>query len=674
MWLPIIVFAGSAALVGGMTSLARGKPTLAKMLAAPRPDAGEIAQAEGMECQRHLIWSAVVMGTVLTGRYLTPLPLALAITPLAAYLQWPWLKAAWSDLTERRTVKVNGLTAIALTGGWIAGFYIGSAFALFAYLLSRRINLLGCVLSRQKLSRLYGQQPQTLWLLVDGAEIETPFHEIQAGDIVVIYAGEPIPADGTIVAGEASVDQRGLTGETDSVERSVGDSVFANTLVQRGWLHVRVDRLGEKTVAMQLADIINHTTLYPLPTGRRGQTLAEDYAMPIAVLGIATLPLLGANSALAVLLARPGVDMNDAAPLALENYIYLCAKHGILVKDGRALELMRTVDTVVFDLTGSLTLEQPEVFSIHTCGDLKNWQVLAIAAAAGQLQSHPIAKAIVEEAKQCRLKLPEAIRIFCESGFGVQASIGGQRVHVGSLRFIGDGWLTLPPELEKVQAQCAELGHFLVFVAVEDTLVGALELRPALRPEAMEVVAELKWRNLKVAILSDDRIEPTRQIAQRLGIEEYLADMLPEDKVRHLEHLKREGHSVCFLGDSDTDGIALQSTHVSVSVQGFARAAQEPAQIVLMGQSLLQLPLFFDLSRQLDSNQDTSFMLSVATGVGIIGGVFLFHAGIAAMAALNLIGNLAITSNTMLPLLNPVKRAVKTAGPTLSTPARWIEP
>ena len=674
MWLPIVVFAGSAALVGGMKSLSRGRrPNLAQMLAAPRPDRG-IAQAGDLECQPGLRWSLVVLGTTLAGRYLTPLPLALAITPLAVYLQWPWIKAAWLDLMERHTLRATGLMPIVLACGWIAGFYVSSAFALFAYLLSRKINLLNVERTRQKLSHLYGQQPQTIWLLIDGAEIETPINEVRSGDIVVAYAGESIPVDGIIVAGNTAVDQQRLTGDAKPVERSLGDRVFASTLALRGWVHVRVELAGKQTVAMQLADIISHATPCPLPTERRGLKLAQDCVMPSAVLGIATLPLLGANSALAVLLARPGIDMNYAAPLALQNFIYLCAENGILVKDGRALELMRTVDTVVFDMTGSLTLEQPEVLSIHTCGKFEKWQVLAHAAAAGQLQNHPIAKAIVEEAKQCGLKLPDTLKISCDADFGVQASIGGQRVHVGSLLFVGDGWLTLPSVLVKRQTQCAELGHSLLFVTVDGVLAGALELRPALRPRAMDVVAELKRRKLKLAIFSGDRIEPTRQIAQRLGIEECFAEMLSEDKVRQIERLQQEGRSVCFLGDGVNNPIALQSANVSVSVRSFTSAAQEAAQVVLMGQSLMQLPLFIDLSQRLDSNLDTSFKMSVATGCGIVGGVFLFHGGIAGMAALNLLANIAITGNTLLPLRNTMARAAKTADPTPVAPARWIEP
>lgn len=674
MWLPIVVFAGSAALVGGMKSLSRGgRPNLAQMLAAPKSGRG-MAQAGDLECQPRLRWSLFVLGTTLAGRYLTALPLALAITPLAVYLQWPWIKSAWLDLMERHSLKTTGLMPVVLVGGWIAGFYVSIAFALFAYLLSRKINLLSGERSRQKLLHLFVRQPQTIWLLVDGAEVETPMNEVHVGDVVVAYAGESIPVDGIVVAGNAAVGQQNLTGDAKPVERSWGDHVFATTLVQRGWLHVRVERAGNQTVAMRLANMMGHTSPCPLPAERRGLKLAQDCVMPSAVLGMAALSLLGANSALAVLLARPGMEMNGAAPLALQNFIYLCAENGILVKDGRALELMHTVDTVVFDMTGSLTLEQPEVFSIHTCGKLEKWEVLAHAAAAEQLQSHPIAKAIVEEAKQCGLKLPDTLKIYCDADFGVQASIGGLRVHVGNLLFVGNGWITLPSVLVNRQTQCAELGHSLVFVTVDGVLAGALELRPALQPSAKDVVAELKRRDLRLAIFSGDHLEPTRQIAQRLGIEECFAEMLPEDKARQIERLQQEGCSVCFLGDGVNNATALQSANVSVSVRGFTSAEQEAAHVILMGQSLAQLPLFIDLSQRLDFNLETSFKMSVATGGGIIGGVFLLHGGIAGMAALSLLANIAITGNTMLPLRNTLKCRAKAAGPTPVAPARWIEP
>jgi Cu2+-exporting ATPase len=652
--LSIAVFTGSAALVGSARALLRRRRNLGDLLAPSRLDP---AEAEARECERRFNWSAVALGLAVTGRVLAvPAGLNLVMTPLIVYLQWPWLNAAWADLVERRTIKIVGLMAITFTGGWIYGAYAAMAFAIFAYSLSLKITSLTRERSRQKLIHLFDHQPQSVWVLIDGVEVETPFQQVQAGDTVVAYAGQAIPVDGVVVAGMATVDQHRLTGEAQPVERSGGDAVLAATLVLRGWLHVRVERAGRETVAMQVAEILQRTTAYHLAVEQRGLKLAEDCVMPSVALSAVTLPFLGVGSAISVFFARPGVDMYYAGPLALLNFLYLSASRGILVKDGRSLELMHRIDTVVFDKTGTLTQEQPEVAAIHTTGAFDEWQVLAYAAAAEHRQSHPIAKAILAEAGRRGLELPDTGETRCEVGFGVQVTVGGQSVRVGSRRFIEGEGLNLPPALDRAQAQSAAFGHSMVFVAVDGGLAGAVELRPTLRPEAPAIVAELKSRGLKLAILSGDRVEPTRHLAERLGIDEYFADVLPEDKARHIERLQLEGRSVCFLGDGINDAIALKTAHVSVSLHGATSIAQDAAQIVLMDQSLNQLPALFDLSRRLDFNLNTSFRISVATGAGIIGSIYLFGGGIGAMATISAFAVLVIISNAMLPLLGTLKK------------------
>jgi len=668
----IAVFAGSAALIGGAEVLAQGKPSLAQMLTPPKPNAVEVANTEAADLQHRLNCSVLGLGAVLVGYYLAPLPLGLASTPLAVYLQWPGVKATWADITDRHTIDSTGLMSVAFAGAWIYGAYMGTAFAIFAYLLTRKTALRACEHSQRKLIRRFEQQQQTVWRLVDGVEIETPLHQVWPGDTVVAYAGESIPVDGTVIAGTAAVDQCHLGGDAGPVQQSEGDGVFATARVLRGWLHVRVDRAGKETVAMQIANSLRHTVSHRLAIERRGLKLAEDCVAPSLALSIAALPLLGFYSAIAVLLARPGIDMNFAAPLALLNALQLSTNHGILVRDGRGLELMQAIDTVVFDQTAVLEPEGLDVATVHACGNYDKWQVLAYAAMAENQQSQTIAQAILDEARQCGLKLPGTGSFRYKNGFGIQVIISGQRVRVGNQSFIGNAGLALPPTLQEVCAQCMESGHSLTFVATEDALVGALELRPALRPEVADVVSELKRRNFRLAILSGDRTGPTRHLAERVGIAEYFAEMPPEDKARHIERLQQKGRAVCFLSSGTDTAAAMTATHVSVSLHGDAtRIATETAQIVLMGHSPRQLPLLFDLSRCLDFNLKTSFRISIATGAGIIGSIFLFHSGIGIVAALNASAAITIIGNAMLPLQGSRE---KTAHPQLDIRPMWHVP
>ncbi|MDD5033380.1 MAG: heavy metal translocating P-type ATPase [Methylococcaceae bacterium] len=640
----------------GMSPWADGKDLLTRLLnEGELPAAAEPAGSGERRVRRDLKLSGAALGMTLAAYFFQP-ALSLFVTPLIVYLEWPIFEGARRDLLNKRGIKIDGLMALFITGAWMVGAYVSSAFSIFSYLLAQKITLHTQDRSRQHLIHLFDQQPRTVWRVIDGVELETPFEEVQAGDTVVVHAGQTIPVDGVVALGMATVDQHRLTGEARPAEKSTGDPVFAATLVTRGSLHIQVEKAGRDTLAVQIAQILEQTTSYHLAVEERGLTLAEKSVAPSLLLSAVALPLHGFGSAVAVLSAMPGVDMYFAGPLALLNFLHVSAQHGILIKDGRSLELLHGVDTVVFDKTGTLTLEQPEVAEVHVSGELGADQVLMFAAAAEYRQSHPIAQAIQAAAEDRNLSIPDVGETRYEVGFGVEVRVDDRRVRVGSHRFMTNEGLDLPQALLEIEARCAEFGHFLAFVAVDGAVAGALELRPRLRPEALTIVTELKRRGLKLAILSGDRIEPTRHLAERLEIDEFFAEVLPEDKANYVEALQQGGRSVCFVGDGINDAIALKKANVSISLRGATTIATDTAQIVLMEQSLDQLPLLFDLALRLERNLMTSFGLSVGTGGVIVGGVFFLHAGIGAVVGFGSFALLGIVGNAMLPLLATMKK------------------
>jgi Cu2+-exporting ATPase len=449
----------------------------------------------------------------------------------------------------------------------------------------------------------------------------------------------------------ATVDQHRLTGEARPVEKGIGDPVFAATLLVRGRLAVQVEKAGQATLAVQIAEILNQTTAHHLQVEERGLALAEKSVLPAVLLSVAALPLRGFRSAVAVLSAMPGVDMYFAGPLALLNALHLAAEHGILIKDGRSLELLHTIDTVVFDKTGTLTLEQPEVAEIHALGAFSADEILGYAAAAEHRQSHPIAQAILLAAQQRQLTIPDESETRYEVGYGVEVRLAGDLVQVGSERFMTNEGISVPATLHPMQQRCGEFGHSLVYVAVNRTLAGAIELQPTLRPEAQRVVTALQKQGLSLYILSGDQIEPTRHLAERLGIEQYFANVLPTEKARFVTDLQVQGRKVCFVGDGINDAIALKQAQVSISLRGATTIATDTAQIVLMEQSLGQLPRLFELAHRLERNLLTSFGLSVGTGAVIVGGALGFQMGIGAAVGFGAGALLLIVGNAMLPLL-----------------------
>ena len=278
-----------------------------------------------------------------------------------------------------------------------------------------------------------------------------------------------------------------------------------------------------------------------------------------------------------------------AGPISVLNFLQMTSQEGILIKDGRALELLSEVDTIVFDKTGTLTEEQPHVGAIYTCHSINENELLTYAAAAEYKQTHPIARAIQQEALNRELRLPEIEKTTYEIGYGLKVRLNEKVVLVGSKRFMEMSEITIPSEINAIQQQCNEHGYSLVYVALDGQLAGAIELHATIRPEAKHIISELRQRGFEIYIISGDHEKPTKKLAQEVGIEHYFAETLHENKATLIEALQKEGKAVCFVGDGINDSIALKKANVSVSLRGASTIATDTAQIVLMNENLTQL-------------------------------------------------------------------------------------
>lgn len=624
---------------------------------------------------RRLLLSGVAVGATGIGLAVSPL-VGVLTTPLFFYIQWPIFKAAARDLVKDKTVKVDGLMALFNTTAWATGAFFAGSLSCFTYAFADVITWRTRERSQTRLVTMFDQQPRAVRLLLDDREVETPYHLVQEGDLVVVHAGEVIPVDGTVNSGLGLVEQQRLTGEARPVDKETGDPVFAATLLVRGRVVVRVDRAGQATLAAQIGHILNQTTSHHLEIEERGLELADKSVLPSLALSALALPLQGFRSAVAVLSAMPGVDMYYAGPLALLNFLHLTARQGILVKDGRSLELLHTVDTIVFDKTGTLTLEQPSVHEVHTLDVHSSDAVLILAATAERHQSHPIALAIQTAAEARHLSMPAAEDGEYQVGLGVQVKIRRSKlaragvqvdalespeadptitIRVGSERFIRRQGQALPEQLEPIQKRCSDSGHSLIYVEVNGVLAGALELHATIRPEVRAVVQELHQQGLKLYILSGDQVEPTRHLAEALGIEHYAANVLPTAKAQFITDLQEEGRKVCFVGDGINDAIALKQATVSISLRGATTVAVDTAQIILMEQGLRQLPELFTMAHKLERNLLQSLGLSIGTGAVIVAGALVFHAGVGAAVIFGSLAELGIVGNAMLPLLSTLK-------------------
>lgn len=594
--------------------------------------------------------SMIITGTALiAGNAIAPI--VLICFPLAIYTSRVPLQRAYRSIFHERRLTIPVVASLNLIGTWLGGFYFAGGLGLVIFFMAEKLIFISEDRSRQKLVNIFGQQPRFVWTVINGVEVEIPFEQLQAGDTVVIGAGQMIPVDGVIRSGHASVDQHRLTGESQPAEKESGDRVLAATVVLAGRIYVEVEKAGQETVAAQIGDILNNTASYQMAMDSKAMQLVNASVSPtLAAAGLAWL-WVSFEGAIAITNSMIGFNIRLTGPIAMLNYLNLASQRGILVKDGRSLELLNSVDTVIFDKTGTLTLEQPHVARVHTFRGADEVTVLAYTAAAEDRQTHPIARAIVAAAKDRGLVLPTIGDARYEVGYGIKAWIDAQLIHVGSDRFMALEEIEVPSDVKKLQAGCHAQGHSLVMVAIDGALVGAIELEPTIRPEAKSVVQALHHRGIEVYIISGDQEEPTRKLAGELGIHHYFANTLPEDKAKHVERLQAEGRNVCFVGDGINDSIALKKAQVSISLRGATTVATDTAQVVLMDATLAQLPGLFALANQFDMNMKVGFATAIIPGFFIVGGVFMAQMGIIGSILVYNASLLAGVGVAMLPLL-----------------------
>lgn len=606
--------------------------------------------AEAQAIDRALGVATTAVGIVAVSHLIFP-PLQWAALPLFLYNFKRVFVRAYRDIFIDHRLTGAVPAALMLGGLVLAGYLSLGVVMLLLIVVSDKLYLLTRSRSENKIISLLGQQPKEVAVLIDGQEVMIPFEQVEAGAHVVIYAGEMIPVDGVVIDGEATVNQQALTGEAQPVEKMAGAEVMAATTLITGKLLVRVERPGSESVAAQITDVLNRTASYQT-TIESWSIIIVDKAVPFRLLLSAlALPVAGVPGALAVLMASWGNAMRGLGPLTILNFLNIASNTQILIKDGRSLELLPKVNAVVFDKTGTLTLEQPHVAVIHVVAGFQTEQIVAYAASAEYKQSHPIARAIIAYAKTQHVALSVPDETHAALGFGIRTQIAGVPVLMGSERFMELEQVAIPDELQPVRSAANRQGHSLVYVAVQGQLAGAVELHSTVRDEVPAIIQELRRRKITTYIISGDHEAPTRTLAQAIGVDHYYAETLPADKARIVDELQAAGHSVCFVGDGINDSIALRKAHVSISLRGATTIATDAAQIVMMDESLTQLPHLFNLGREFDRNMKVNYAFAIAPSLVLVSGVFLHTITIAGAVFLGMSSMYLGMLNTFVPLL-----------------------
>ena len=563
---------------------------------------------------------------------------------------------------RERKLKYRGLAALGCVLSAFAGFYLAASVVAMSYVVFLKLAARTKASTYETICSTYGlQPPEKVWVKVDGAEIQKPFSELKIGDLVVVNAGQTIPVDGVVKMGDGAVDQHALTGEAQPFEKAQGDRVLANTLLLSGRLDIEVERAGTDTSAAQIANILVTASRAKMDVADRNEQFADTITPPLLAASAVAMATVGPSGAFAIMHGGFGSVAVVAGPLCMLNFLNRASRQGVLIKDGRALEKLHEVNAFVFDKTGTLTVEQPAVAEIHATGDVLPAAVLQLASLAEFRQQHPIARAILAEAETRGLDVSPPENAEYRVGMGIIAQTDGQLVQVGSARFMQACDVSLPLEADAWHSACQHVGGSLVFVSVDGHCVGAIRLEPQLRNETQELINRLMRRGHEIYILSGDAKEPTEYLAGKLGVTGFFAEVLPQDKARIVNRLQEKGRSVCFIGDGVNDALALQQADVSISMRGATTIANDCAQIIVLGHSLMPIEQLIDLGAQYRRNLQRTLAIGNSAGFVLIGGVFALGFG---MSAAMILAPLGLGGAVASALLSPDARKQYEAGAT----------
>jgi len=505
--------------------------------------------------------------------------IALTATLIGGY---PIFKEALANIVARRMTMELSMT-IALAAALAIGEFFTALMIAFFVLVAEVLEGLTVGRGRRAIKDLLDLLPARAVVRREGSTQEIEVAEIKGGDVVVVKPGCRLPVDGEVVAGSSFVDQSAITGESMPVEKLPGASVYAGTINQSGVLEVRTTDIGRDTAFGKIIEAVERAEKSRAPIQKTADRLA-GYLVYFAI-GCAILTFLGTRnmrSTISVVIVAGACGIAAGTPLAILGAIGRAARQGAIIKGGLYLEILGTVDTVVLDKTGTLTLGNPIVADVCPCPGVTPDAVLEAAALAERLSEHPLAKAILEKAAEMSLAVTEPERFEYVPGKGIVCWLGGEQVVVGNRGFleqhrIDTGALAAAPDHSSV-----------VHVARGGRPLGSLDITDALRPESAPAMTELRKMRLRTILLTGDAAAIAQAVGKRLDIDQVEAELLPTEKVARIEALRATGRKVAMIGDGINDAPALTQANVGVAMGSGTDVARESADVVLLGNDLLK--------------------------------------------------------------------------------------
>lgn len=479
-------------------------------------------------------------------------------------------------------------------------YYETSSVLITLILLGKWFEVLAKGRSSQAIKTLMGLQAKTALVLKDGAEVSVPIEEVVPGDVIIVKPGEKIPVDGEVVFGASAVDESMLTGESIPVEKREGDAVIGATVNKNGSLRIRATKVGRETALAQIIRVVEEAQGSKAPIQRVADVISGIF-VPIVV-GIALITFLvwffivepgsfaGAlEKAIAVLVIACPCALGLATPTSIMAGSGRAAEYGILFKGGEHLESAQALDTIVLDKTGTITRGQPELESVVPADGWNEADLLRLAGAAERSSEHPLAEAVIAGARARGHELPEASAFEAVPGHGIAAVVEGRRVLAGTRRLMAREGVDAGTALDGMTA-LEEAGKTVLLLAVDGQYAGMLAVSDQVKDSSRQAVARLKELGLRVVMITGDNERTAKSIAAEVGIDEVLAEVLPEGKAAEVKRLQEQGRKVAMVGDGINDAPALAMADVGIAIGTGTDVAMEAADVTLMRGDLEGVP------------------------------------------------------------------------------------
>jgi Cu+-exporting ATPase len=619
-------------------------------------DSQEEAQAREYRTMMRKFWFAAVVGVpVLITMLIEYIPSlheatmhlhrvigiasALLTFPVLAWSGSQFFAGAWNNFRNHNT-NMDTLVALGTGSAWTystivalapglfpqgtAGMYFDVAVIVIALIvLGQALELRAKSRSSAAIRKLLELQARTARVIRDGLEVDIPIEEVVVGDAVLVRPGEKVPVDGVILEGESAIDESIVTGESVPVDKRPRDLVIGSSVNKTGAFTFRATKVGKDTVLSQIVEMVQQAQNSKPPIGRLVDSVSSYFVPSVMIIAILTFlvwfnfgpsPVLNYSivTMVAVLVIACPCALGLATPISLMVGVGKAAEHGVLIRNGEALETASQLTTIVLDKTGTITKGRPELTDVLPLGGFSESELLELAAIADRRSEHPLAEAIVRGARERRLELSEPEEFNAIPGHGVEAMVKGKRVLVGNRKLVERANIS-SAEFSETAARLSDEGKTPMFVAVDGQPAGVIAVADTIKEDSIAAIRALHKLKIEVVMMTGDNERTAKAIARQAGINRVLADVLPEEKARQVEMLQTDGSSqtgrggrrsrlVGMVGDGINDAPALAQADIGFAIGTGTDVAIEAADITLVGGSLRGIVTAIEVSRATLSN------------------------------------------------------------------------